>query len=543
MQTDTPGRWRVVALALSLVLHIAPLALYFVLGLLPWFGDDPSSLDDHGTIIPIDLMMTEGDMLGAPDKPEEPPPTIATLEEISKNSSDNTVGVDAATPASPPKPEDQDHGPDAEAPQDADDLSADSEPGPDPLTADASDIPEDAAADDAVGDDAGVQSAVGQEDAGEELPDADTARVASAMVDAAEASPAVSVAERDSGFDSGSSALLPAADASMLTDGAVGMRDGAAGETGGYTPIRDPIGVSGDAKKIVPRDPNLSLLLFPERFRSHRLTPQVIPLLTSLQNWKNFFGGTDLDPIRDTDRILLAGPQFRDTSHVVAVVRYNVTEAQVRQAIDSVVQRSGPVGRWEKASVPVARVHVDGAERYFVMTGPRMLVVVPPDGLDRALKLPANMRFPSTGNESLVLFVRNPANAFRGMPVRIPRGLEWMRFSLSLASNGGADCRLEVKDADATAAQANAAELTETINKAMVINLVLTQRRIIDPVTFRAEGDRIRTEFHITEKQLRHILNMISTQFEYMQQRGKSKRSPPLPLSTGAPASSGLPVK
>lgn len=534
-----------VALVVSVLLHVVPLPLYFVLSLVPWFGQTAAPLEDHATIIPIDLMMAEGETVPGTD-PLMPAPTITTLEEITGTSSNTIDTQKAETP-----PNDQ---PDAGDQTDADQQATDAahedtgsedsadDAADDTLNDSANDTANDAAIEatddasgmvalhgDAEGDDAqrdASASAVSGEDAATDAPWIDLdAAIARADVRTTPSTPAP---------PSSASTAIGLTEGKPATDAGVIGRDGATGDARVFTPIRDPIGISGDAKNIVPRKPNLSLLLFPERFRSHPLTVQFSPLLTALQNWQNFFGGTNLDPIRDTDQILLAGPQFRDTSRVVAVVLYNVSEAQVRNSIDTIVKRSGSSGKWEGKTPPVARAHVDGAERYFVMTGPKMLVVVPPDGLDQALKHSKTMDFSDKGkgNESLVLDVMRPANAFRGLPVKLPTSVTSMRFSLSLNPKGGADCRLDAKDASAEAAQTNAAALTETINKAMVLDLVFTKRRIIDPVTFRAEGDHIRTELHITDKQLHHILNMTAAQIERLQ---KPKRPPTPSPPSGVP--------
>ena len=478
---DTPPLGRMIAILLSVVLHVLPFPAYLLGGLLNWFGPTPDELADHPTIIPIDLMLGEGDESPAgatspfqPPTLEEDPGAIPTAPVV------QDAGVEQVPDAEPVLPE---AGPEASVEADASVVDAEPDAGPDAAT----DKPSDAAV----------------PDAGPKVPGLD-AEVA-----------------RADGLDASTAMAGPDASPAVATEaGPVGAEAGVP-EAGGPRPIRDPIGLAGDAQRIAPQDPNVSLLIYPERIRSHRLANQFAPTLTKLRNWRNFFGGTELDPVRDTDRILLAGPQLRDSSRVVAVVRYNVPQERVRAAIDVVVKRSG--GRWENKRVPVAKAHVDGAERYFVLTGPGVLVVVPPDGLDQALGLPRNLRFPQGGNDAIVLFLKYPANAFRDFPVKLPTSVEWMRFSLSLNPAGGADARLEAKDRDAESAAKNAPDLTETVNKAMVVDLLFTKRRLLDPVTFRAEGDRIRAETHVTDAQLRHILSMVAAKIEQVDKEAPAR--------------------
>jgi hypothetical protein len=478
---DTPPLGRTIAILLSIVLHVLPFPAYLLGGLLHWFGPTPDELADHQTIIPIDLMLGEGDETPAgaaspfqPPTLEEDPSAIPTAPVV------QDAGVEQVPDAEPVLAE---AGPEASADADASAVDAEPDAGPDAATDKASD--------------AAVP------DAGPKVPGLD-AEVA-----------------RADGLDASTAMAGPdASPAAAPEAGTVGAEAGVP-EAGGSRPIRDPIGLAGDARRIAPQDPNVSLLIYPERIRSHRLANQFAPTLTKLRNWRNFFGGTELDPVRDTDRILLAGPQLRDSSRVVAVVRYNVPQERVRAAIDVVVKRSG--GRWENKRVPVAKANVDGAERYFVLTGPGVLVVVPPDGLDQALALPRNLRFPQGGNDAVVLFLKSPANAFRGLPVKLPTSVEWMRFSLSLNPAGGADARLEAKDRDAASAAKNAPDVTETVNKAMVVDLLFTKRRLLDPVTFRADGDRIRAETHVTDAQLRHILSMMAATIEQVDKEAPAR--------------------
>lgn len=353
-------------------------------------------------------------------------------------------------------------------------------------------------------EDASTEEPAMAKDAGPSIADADIERDPSAEHDAGGAS--------DAGIPS-----LDAAIASAENRDAEPDRTDA-----GFRPIRDPVASSGDVGKIAPKNPNVSLLIHPERIRGHKLAQQFAPTLTKLQNWRRFFDGTGVDPVQDADWILLAGPQLRDSSRVVAVLRYNVPQPRVRAAIDTLVRRS-PGGQWVPKRVPVAKAHVDGAERYFVMPGPNILVVVPPDGLEQALKLPSNMSFPSRGNEAVVLYLKHPANAFRDQPVKLPTSVEWMRFSMTLNPAGGADARLDAKDQDAATAAKNAPELTEAINAAMVIDLIFTKQRLLSPVTFRAEGDHIRTETHVTDAQLKHLLSFLAAKIEQVD----GARAPP----------------
>ena len=484
-ETRRRGSWdtglvgHVLAVLFSVFVHVIPPAVYLFSGLFSLSNQDASWADvDHPTIIPIEfgLEMSDEKQPGGlhPAEPSEPgvttledPPTVIPSRPVHDQ---GDAGPEASVPdaASP-------EAPDAMARVDAEDDAGR------PDAADASPSTSDAAV-----DAAGARSG----DAGSLLSDAGIAR--SELPDAA--------------------SVAASSDAGVAGPGDAG--GDASPDARPFRPIRDPVGLAGDARKIVPENPNVSLLIYQERVRQHPLGSRFAPTLTKLKNWQRFLNGTGLDPVQDVDRMMLAGPQLRDSSRVVAVLRYSAPQARVRAAIDVLVKRSGPRGQWVQARVPVAKAYVDGADRYFVLIAPQILVIVPTDGLEAALKLPPTIKFPSARNEAVVLFLKHPANAFREFPVKLPDTVEWMRFSMTLDPNGGADARLDAKDKDAATAAENAPKITEAVDKALVIDLLFTRQRLLDPVTFRAEGDHIRAETHITEAQLRHILSFIAAKVE-----------------------------
>ncbi|HEY3234395.1 MAG TPA: hypothetical protein VGJ84_06745, partial [Polyangiaceae bacterium] len=123
-----------------------------------------------------------------------------------------------------------------------------------------------------------------------------------------------------------------------------------AGDAGG--PLGDPVALSGLAGKIVDSNANVRLVIYTENIRSHPLAPRIGKMLSSIYQWRDFFGPTGLDPVRDIDRILIAGPQLRDSSQVAAVIKYNVSDQRMHQAVDALVQRDTEGGKWLDAGVP-----------------------------------------------------------------------------------------------------------------------------------------------------------------------------------------------
>jgi hypothetical protein len=428
-------------LAVSLFLHVVVLPAHLLHGMIGQIllHKSDAELEDHATIIPIELEEEENPSAGLPPADE--------FEEPAETNKPRGGGADA--------------GADGATAQDAGGDALDAEAG----------------AADAEADDAAP----------------DSGRLASDA--AAKKPPREAGTPEDAGLPD---VLDAAADAQV------------------FAPIADPVALAGPAAKVTDT-PNVAAFIYSERIRRHPLAAHFSPTLTKHPQWNSFFQGTSLDPVQDLDRIWLAGPQFRDTSRVAAVLRYRVPEAKVRAAVAAVVQRSGDKGTWLDAGVPAAKGVADRAERIFVMPAPNMLVVVPPDGLDRALKIRS---IPAQGrNELFVLYLRTPRNALVGLPVAVPESLENLRFSIESASDGGVNLRLDVRDKDAANIAEHARKLTEDVENFAFVSVALFGRvRLFDAITFVAQGDHIRGETHMNERQLRTALSAMAAWIETVTQ-------------------------
>ncbi|HQP34666.1 MAG TPA: hypothetical protein PLI95_05795 [Polyangiaceae bacterium] len=460
-----------VAIAASVVIHIAPFPAFLLRGwIVPALSSDDSLLEDHGTLIPVELAEEE-----KPPQADLPP------------AEDFVDPSDVAATAKPPVPTQ----PLAEA-----------------------DAGEDAAAD--AGTDAeadAVADARPEADAPEGEPSIDAEVAANdaenvAVIDAAAAPQDASMPPiaRLPGAQPAQSASAGAG-LGIVDGGAAAIAD-AQPDARPFTPIADPVALAGSAASLAGT-PNVAAFIYSERIRRHPMGNQFGPVLSRHPQWGSFFANTNLDPIQDTDRIWLAGPQFRDTSRVVAVLRYRVPEARVRAAVSAVVKRSGSDGAWLDAGVPAAKGRADRADRLFVMPAPSILVVVPPDGLAAASKVRS---IPAGGRSELfVLSLRSARNALKGFPIDVPASLENLRFSIESASDGGIDLRVSVRDKDgAAAAVEHARRLTQDVDRFGLLQVAFTSVRIFEPFSFRTDGDMIHGATHMNERQLRNALSALA---------------------------------
>jgi hypothetical protein len=252
----------------------------------------------------------------------------------------------------------------------------------------------------------------------------------------------------------------------------------------------------------------VQVLIAGDRLRKHELGAWFGRLLTIIPQWQSFFEDTAVDPIRDIDHLLIAGPQFRDSSKVVAVMDYRAPEEAMRAAVDVVVRRSG--GSWiEDAPVPAARATADRSQRIFALVPEkRLLVVLPADQEDQLAKLKGMKSFNRSSTVGVVLSMVTPANAFRGV-LALPPTLAWLKLALTPTKDGGADLALTLGDDSPENAVTHAQELTRKVNAIRTLDLGITKIEVIDEVTFSAEGKVIWSRLHVTNKQLKLIMGYI----------------------------------
>jgi hypothetical protein len=296
-----------------------------------------------------------------------------------------------------------------------------------------------------------------------------------------------------------------------------------------------PVAMSGVQSQLIDSNANVNLLLLSERVREHPLGARIGKLLVAFPQWNSFFESAQIDPIRDLNRILVVGPEFRRSADLVAIIQHRLGREPVRKAVDRLVRRP-PRGRWLSSKVPAARAHADRAERLFVLPSSNLLVVAPPH-LEKQLLAAPPMKFPAPeGSEALVLHVKSPSHALRGLPLPFPESIAWLRLDVTPLESGGATVRVTALDADAQQARAHARNLSLAINALTnpdlgALGALLGMRSIafIDRLDLTARGDRISGEVEVSRAQLERLLGLAEELLEDWSGRGSVPRS-------GAPA-------
>ena len=277
----------------------------------------------------------------------------------------------------------------------------------------------------------------------------------------------------------------------------------------GPHPIAEPVGAAGGVGKIAAKDPNVQILLSGRALRRHELGAWAGRMLLMIPEWRGFFDGSALNPVRDLDHILITAPRLKgDNSKLVAVMDYSVSPDAAREAIDQLLRRTG--GTWiEDAPVSAARARVGGAPRIVAhLPEHRLLVILPGNAADQLAQLKKAKGFRRSG-EGAVVSMLTPWRPFRGF-FPMPESIKWLRLALTPTADEGADLALDAGDGSADQAAADAEILGKEFEARRKVDVLgLASVEIIGPVTFKADGDVIRARAHMPAEKLRLIMAFV----------------------------------
>ena len=317
--------------------------------------------------------------------------------------------------------------------------------------------------------------------------------------------------------------------------GDAGTKDGA-----GHAP--NPMAnLVGDAKKVVDQDANVRLVVYPEKIRNHPLGPRIGRMLGSIYQWRDFFGPTGLDPIRDVDRIMVVGPELRDSSKVAAILKLNVGAARLHDAVDAIVKADAAHGEWLDAGIPAATAYADRAPRIFALPSPNVVVVVPPTAKDAALGLrKVNIPKPQ-GGEVMWAYAVNPWRPARMLRLDLPKSIKWAKIWVTPAQGGGALVEAEGEDESADAAETDAAQLMAVINQNLALAdtigsilggvLGVQAPKLVEKIELHAEGSMIRGSAVLTQAQV----ELVFSQLEPLLTPRRTPRIPVPPAPSASP--------
>ncbi|MEZ4294944.1 MAG: hypothetical protein R3B70_08195 [Polyangiaceae bacterium] len=286
----------------------------------------------------------------------------------------------------------------------------------------------------------------------------------------------------------------------------------------GTPTTKDPLAIAGGPAKIGPKAAHVQVLFNGNRLRDNSAGANLGGVLTALPEWKSFFDGTGIDPIKDTEHLLIAGPQLRRSREVVVWMQYRVPEKDMRAAIDTLVKRTRR-GRWiEDAPVPAAVAAAHGHRRIFALVPNKKLLVILPltarKDLERVKSVGA---FNQTSKAGIVISLSPPQNAFAGFEdvVEIPKTFKWMRMVVTPLKSGDADVTLEIGDASAEDAHKNASLVEKQLSQVRTLAKLATLigAEVLPPMKVETDNDILRVKATVSRKGLTHILNLARAHF------------------------------
>ena len=257
-------------------------------------------------------------------------------------------------------------------------------------------------------------------------------------------------------------------------------------------------------------------------------------LLAGIPQWRQLMAGTGLHPIRDFNHILLSGPQMRDPRHLVATASYRVGFGRMKKAVDRVIARSHPKGRWLAGfGVPVAAIGRGHNRRVVLLPRKRMLVVLPARAEKKIAKVRKMKGFRTSGKTAAAMYIVTPWRGFMRTPIRFPKSIQWLRLRVSIPTPGRFVLAVEARDSDAGSAARNKLVLQRLIETLRPHPLVpaagLLGVYLFDRPTLWVKGDLIRGRVKLRKKQVSTLLNLVDRWLVLRQssgQRARSKKAP-----------------
>lgn len=249
----------------------------------------------------------------------------------------------------------------------------------------------------------------------------------------------------------------------------------------------------------------VSALVFVDRVRDKPIAPQLL----ALGPVREVLEGSELEPMRDLDRVFVTGPSAAQQRAVV-FAEHNLPRDRIPDLVSEMVRKSDPKGQVLEAA-PNWKVRVERRGRVGVVAfyEPNFVVVVPPDLADKLDAFAATGGLPGpTGEEAAKFVVAEPSTSLRarGVP-RIPESISALGGDVFLPRDGRVEVAV-VGQSTAEQAQSDAQTLTRAVDDATSLDLGIVKMRAFRPVVFAAAGDRVATRLELSQGEVSQLLSL-----------------------------------
>jgi hypothetical protein len=253
----------------------------------------------------------------------------------------------------------------------------------------------------------------------------------------------------------------------------------------------------------------VAALLYAERAQGHPITAR----LAALGLWAPLLEGTGLDPTRDLARAFVSAPSVDAGWEAVAVLEHKVPPDKLDAALQALVARSEPPGAaLDGLGVPAVRVTLRGQTRVIARVEPAFLVVLPEAKAREAKRFVGTGGFPDPkGDEAAVAMAIDPARTLKAPRVPpVPETVRALEATVTLSADGGADLALDGASTSPEQAAADAAALSEEVERATTLRISIVKLRVVDPIPFFAEGDRVKAKRHVSPEELDKLFGLLN---------------------------------
>lgn len=286
--------------------------------------------------------------------------------------------------------------------------------------------------------------------------------------------------------------------------GAVALTDGGPGSG-----PRDPEAIVGAAGSVQADVVLVMLVVNAEVIRQNPVGARMGYLLRGIPQWEEFMSGTDIDPVRDTDWVLISGPSLINTARDVVLIHYSAPDAVVDRAVAVVTRKYDKGGPFDAGvrGVRASRAHADRAERILLRGQPHVLAVVPPTVAEKVARQLVQSRVPAHVRPGEALYLRL-ANPHHPMP-EIPETISELRLRVVPRADDGADVFIEGDAKDPEAASDAASVVRQIFRRHNDPFTSLLTHGVLDHVDVSAEGTLVKAHVLATRDHIETLVALV----------------------------------
>ncbi|MDB4944145.1 MAG: hypothetical protein JWP97_3679 [Labilithrix sp.] len=290
------------------------------------------------------------------------------------------------------------------------------------------------------------------------------------------------------------------------------LAQGDASAAAGATGPRDPGAIIGLPGLISAGTVNVTLVVNIAVIRTNPVGARMGPLLYGIPQWNDFMKGSQatIDPIKDTDWILVYGPSLIHTERDAVIVHYAIADDVVDNAVESIAKRYERGGAYD-VGVPGVKAslgHADNAERVFLRGQPHVLTIVPKDKATDFAKLMkrSSIQPKVRPGEAMRLIVKDPWKQISIPGLKFNESLKELRLWIIPRADGGADVNVEGDCTDEQSAADAADALTDLIRRNNSLMIRAATRGLLNAAKVEASGTHITSKVTASQEQLEALL-------------------------------------